>query len=139
MPGSNLVSRSFASLALVALALAVSGCSPEEEYENKPKAPAVATISVLIIETSIAASPTELGAGPTRFVVGNKSDVAQTVTIDGERVGEEFKLGAGETRTFKVNTYPGPLTLDASSTTGDAAEIEIGPERPSAQNDITQP
>ncbi len=124
--------------ALVAL-VAVGGCSTEETYNNDPKPPAVFTISTLITETAIAVSPREFGAGPTRFVTGNKSDVTQIVNFEGERVSREVELGPGESITFKVTTFPGPFTIEADNTTAELVEMTIGPERPTAQNDINQP
>ncbi len=133
------MSRVCALCLLLALAVLASGCATEEKYENKPKAPRVFSVSTLITVTAIAVSPKEFGAGPTRFVTGNKSDVKQIITFEGERVSRSIELGPSETRTFKVTTYPGPFTIDSSATTADPVEIFIGAERPSAQNDINQP
>lgn len=133
------MSRLCALCLLLTLAVAASGCSTEEEYENKPKPPRVFSVSTLITQTEIAVSPMEFGAGPTRFTTGNKSDVKQTITFEGERVSRAIELGPSETITFKVTTYPGPFTIDSSATTAEPAELYIGPERPTAQNDINQP
>lgn len=137
--GRSLVLRMCAICLLLAALAGVSGCSTEEEYTNEPKPPRVFTVSTLITETAIAVSPRNFGAGPTRFVTGNKSDVTQTVTFEGERVSRSIDLGPGESRTFKVTTFPGPFEIDAGDTTADAVEMFIGPERETAQNDINQP
>ncbi len=125
-------------LAVVA-AIAVAGCSTQEEYKNEPKPPRVLTVSVIATETRLGVSPKEFGAGPTRFVVSNKTDVKQRVTFEGERVSRQVTLGPGETDLFKVDTYPGPLEIDGDHTTAEPVEVFVGPERPSAQNDIDQP
>lgn len=135
----NLATRTCLALLVVAVALVASGCSLEEEYNNDPKPPRVLTMSVLLTNSEIAVSPISYGAGPTRMIVGNKSDVTQVVTIEGVRLSRAIKLLPGNTQTFKAITYPGPLTVDASNTTALPVEVTVGPKRPTAQNDLLQP
>lgn len=133
------MSRICALCLLAAVAVIASGCETQEEYKNELKPPAVLTLSTQITNTEIAVSPRSIGAGPTRFVIGNSSDANQLVTVEGERVSRQVKLGPGESTLFKATTYPGPLEIDADHTTADAVEVTVGPERESAQNDLNQP
>jgi hypothetical protein len=137
--GRNLVSRACAIWLAVAAVVVVAGCSTREEYKNELKPPRVMTVSVIVTETRIGVSPGTFGAGPTRFVVSNKTDVKQRVSFEGERLSHQLTLGPGETDLFKADTYPGPIEIDGDHTTAEPVTVTVGPERPTAQNDIEQP
>jgi hypothetical protein len=129
----------FALVALVVLALMVSGCSDTDSYENNPKPPAVLTVSVIVGEDDIALSPRPFGAGPTRFIVTNQTGTQQVVTFASDRDEQKVPVGKGQTANFKMTTEPGFFGISASNTAADGVEVEVGPKRPSAQQDLNQP
>jgi hypothetical protein len=120
------------------LAVGLAACGADS-YPNDPKPPAVLTVSVLIGEQEIVVSPKEFGAGPTRFVVTNQTGTDQTFAVSGERVEKSAAVAPQQTADFKVVTEAGALTLDADNTAADALDLTVGPERPSAQQDLDQP
>lgn len=134
--------RSFARAAALALlllaAISLGGCV-DEEYQNKPRPPVAKTLSAFVGEDQIAYSPKQFGAGPTRFVITNQTGVNQKVTVSTDRLERSVSIEPQQTSEFKMTIEPGYLSIDADKSAADAAELEIGPERPSAQNDLDQP
>lgn len=126
-------------LCAVAAALIVSGCVGNESYPNKPKPPAPLTISVYVGEDDIAISPNPFGAGPARFIITNQTGTNQNVLISTDQFDRETKVGSGQTTNFKQTVQPGELSISADNTAADSVTIDVGPERPSAQQDLNQP
>lgn len=122
-----------------AVSVVLSGCATSESYNNDPKPPATRTVSVIVGEDAIAASPNPWGGGPTRFIVTNQTGVRQIVTFSSDRVEREVPVDAKQTANFKMTTEPGFFTIDASSTAANTLEVEVGPKRPTAQQDLNQP
>lgn len=131
--------RTAVCVAIFAFGVAVSGCAGNESYNNDPKPPATRTVSVVIGEDDISASPNNFGAGPTRFITVNTTGVLQEVTYASDRTERTVRVDAKQTANFKMNTEPGFFTIDASDTAADTLEIEVGPKRPTAQQDLNQP
>lgn len=123
---------------LLFAAVSLAGCV-EEEYANKPRPPAVKTLSVFVGEDQIAYSPKQFGAGPTRFIITNQTGVSQKITVSTDRLERDVSIQPQQTAEFKMTIEPGYLSIDADKSAADGAELEIGPERPSAQNDLDQP
>lgn len=126
-------------VAILAIGVAVSGCSSNDSYNNDPKPPATRTVSIVVGEDEISASPNDFGAGPTRFITVNTTGVKQEVTFASDRTERTIIVDAKQTANFKMNTEPGYFTVDASDTAANTLEIEVGPKRPSAQQDLNQP
>lgn len=121
------------------VSVVLSACATSESYNNDPKPPAVRTVSVIVGENEIAASPNPWGGGPTRFIVTNQTGVRQIVTFSSDRVEREVPVDVDQTANFKMTTEPGFFTIDASNTAANTLEVEVGPKRPSAQQDLNQP
>lgn len=126
------------AIAVLATVLAVSGCGTES-YPNDPKPPATLSVSMIVAEDSIALSPNPFGAGPTRFVITNQTGVTQNVLFSNEQIDREVAVGSGQTFNFKQTLEPGELSISADKAAADAELVEVGPERPSAQQDLNQP
>lgn len=120
-------------------ALAVSGCVGNESYPNYPKPPAALTVSVFIGPDQIALSPNPFGAGPARFIVVNQTRNNQKVLFSTDQFDREVPVGSGQTANFKQTIDPGELTISTSDNAADSAVINVGPTRPSAQQDLDQP
>lgn len=127
------------ALVVASFGVAVSGCASNESYNNDPKPPATRTVTVVVGEDDISASPNDFGAGPTRFITVNTTGVLQEVTYASDRVERTVRVDAKQTANFKMNTEPGYFTIDASDSAANTLEIEVGPKRPTAQQDLNQP
>lgn len=126
-------------LALVAVAALVAAGCGSDDYANNPKSPAVLTVAVFVGEDRLAYSPRDFGAGPTQFVIANQTGVDQNVTISTDRDERNVKVASMQTIKQKMTVEPGFLTIEADKTPADALEIEVGPKRESAQQDLSQP
>lgn len=126
------------AVAALAVAAALAGCGAES-YENEPKPAMTKTISVFVGEDRIAFSPREPGAGPARFVMTNQTGVDQTITVASDRDEFSIRIAPNQTAKRKTVLVPGYLSLSADKTAADAIETTVGPERPSAQQDLDQP
>lgn len=126
-------------IGLLCALVVLSGCATNKSYPNNPKPPATKTISVIVGESEIAASPNPFGAGPTRFVITNQTGAKQIVSINTDRFERKVPVDVDQTANFKVDTEPGFLSIDGSNTAANALEINVGPKRPSAQQDLNQP
>lgn len=131
--------RALVCVAIFAFGVAVSGCASNESYNNDPKPPATRTVTVVVGEDDISASPNDFGAGPTRFITVNTTGVLQEVTYASDRIERTVRVDAKQTANFKMNTEPGYFTIDASDSAANTLEIEVGPKRPTAQQDLNQP
>lgn len=119
-------------------ALAIAGCGADD-YANNPRPPAVIGVSVFVGEDRLAYSPRDFGAGPTQFIIVNQTGADQTVTISSDRDEREVEVESQQTVKQKMTVEPGFLMVEADNSAGDPLEIEVGPERESAQQDLNQP
>lgn len=124
---------------LTAVSVVFSACASSESYNNDPKPPATRTVTVIVGEDEISASPNPWGGGPTRFIVTNQTGVRQIVTFASERVERDVPVDAKQSANFKMTTEPGYFTIDASDSAANTLEVEVGPKRPTAQQDLNQP
>lgn len=128
-----------AALALLALlAVSVAGCGADE-YANEPRPPAVIAVSFFIGEDRIAYSPREFGGGPAQLIIVNQTGTEQNVTISSDRNERTVNVARMQTVKQKLTVEPGYLMIEADNTAADPLEIEVGPERESAQQDLNQP
>ncbi len=131
--------RMIAFAAIVAACAVLAGCAGNESYNNDPKPPATRTVSVIVHEDEIAASPNPFGAGPTRFIVTNQTGAKQLVTFSTDRVDRDVLVDVQQTANFKMTLEEGFLGISADNSAANTLEIAVGPERPSAQQDLNQP
>lgn len=117
----------------------MSACSSNESYKNIDKPPAVLTITVILSEDAIEASPNPFGAGPARFLLINQTGKKQIVTLSTDTIERKTTVDQNQTANFKQTVEPGFLGISASDSAADTLEINVGPERETAQQDLDQP
>jgi hypothetical protein len=117
------------------------GCGGTSTRKNKLRPPVPINIAVKVGDDAVDASPTKFGAGPVVVQASNQSSASQRLTLEGPRVKQSFgPINPHDTATLKVNVTPGDYTLSADGTAGvQAANLTVGPKRPSAQNQLLQP
>jgi hypothetical protein len=127
--------------ALCGIVLALSACGGGDDNRSKTRPPVPINVSVEIGANRVTVSPAKFGAGPITLLVSNQSAASQTLTIDGPRVRQSVgPINPMDTATLKVTVGTGEFRLAADAASGlEAAKLEVGPERPSAQNQLLLP
>jgi hypothetical protein len=133
--------------ALAAGAL-LSGCGSDDQYANKPRPPAPINVTAAISDREISVSPRSFGAGPIVLIISNQSKRAQDVTFETSELGgskpglapqSTGRINPRGTGTLKVDVREGTYELSTDDANREPVEIQVGPPRPSAQNDLLQP
>lgn len=133
---------------LLATTAALAGCGGgEDNYANNPRPPSPINITAAITEERVSVSPDEFGAGPVVLIISNQTDGAQTVTLETNEIGGSgagirqttSPINPAGTATLKVDLEPATYELSVSGGGIRPAEVTVGPERESAQNDLLQP
>jgi hypothetical protein len=126
---------------LCAAALTTTACGNNSDDRTELRPPVPINISVEIGTSRVTASPAKFGAGPIALLVSNQSGASQTLTIDGPQVRQSVgPINPQDTATLKVSVGSGEFTLAADQASGlKATKLEVGPARPSAQNQLLLP
>lgn len=126
-------------MAVAALAaVVVAGCG-RDDFDNEPRPPLAAEISVRIGDDRVVVSPAEFGAGLTNFTIANLADTEAAVAIDGPSVAESDEVPPGGTATLKAELVSGQYRASVEGADADPFDFEVGPERESAQDDLLLP
>jgi hypothetical protein len=140
--------RTAATVSLaVAGVVALPGCGSGSDYENTPRPPAPIVLTASVDDQRVSVSPRSFGAGPISLIVTNQTKRSQRVTIEtdekaGSRPGirqETAPISPLDTATLKVDVRPGRYSVHVGGDGITAALLRVGPQRPSAQNDLLQP
>jgi hypothetical protein len=123
--------------ALVA-ALGAAGCG-RNDFENDPRPPIPAEISVKIAKDGVAVSPKEFGAGLVNFTIANLTDRPGTLAIHGPVDAGSSEIPPAGTETVKVEMKTGSYEASVSGIAARPFSFTVGPERPSGQNDLLLP
>ena len=131
--------------ALSIAALAIAGCGSSSSYKNQPRPPSPIVITAAITPGQVSVSPTRFGAGPISLVVTNQTHKSQRLTISREvngqlqSSGETGPINPNDTASLKADVDPGSYTVAVDGDGIKAAKLQVGKQRPSAQNDLLQP
>jgi hypothetical protein len=126
----------------------LAGCGGSEaDYKNKPRPPSPINVTASINTDRVSVSPRRFGAGPIVLTVSNQTGDSQTVTFEtNELAGEQGGLrtrtspiGPRHTATLQVDVRKGTYALATRDRSINAAAIEVGKRRESAQNDLLEP
>jgi len=130
--------RALLALGVALAAVAVAGCG-RDDFENEPRPPVAAEISVKIGSDAVVVSPPEFGAGLANFTVANLGDSAATLEILGPSAAESGEVSPGGTATLKTEMVTGNYVARARGTSAEAFDFRVGAERESAQDDLLLP
>jgi hypothetical protein len=127
-----------------ATVLALAGCGSSGRYRNDPRPPAPIVITAAIGKDRVSVSPRRFGAGPVSLVITNQTAAAQQVTFSssGGQAGFTQQTGPinpSDTATLKADVPQGAAVVKVTGNAIRPARINVGPQRPSAQNDLLQP
>lgn len=137
--------RTATALAATVL-LTAAGCGDDEDYANEERPPAPIVVTAAITPSGVAVSPEKFGAGPINLIVTNQTETSQQVTLETrdtssgpgitQRTGP---INPRDTATLKADVPSGSYRVSVGAGSIDAATLEVGAERPSAQNELLQP
>lgn len=124
--------------------LALAGCGGDDDFANNPRPPAPIVVTAVIASDGVSVSPGSFGAGPVNLVVTNQTDSTQQITLQGAGGGANIEQTTGpinprETASLKADLTEGEYSVGVNGEEIDAATLEVGPERASAQNELLQP
>jgi hypothetical protein len=125
---------------LAVLAFAAAGCG-SDDHPNEPRPPVPEEVSAKVGADRVVISPTEFGAGLAVFSISNQTDDIVQLALEGptEAVSEPIQPG-GVSDSFKVSMQEGAYEVSAGTDSGSRpAELVIGPQRKSSQNEVLLP
>lgn len=130
--------RCAAALLVVAAAVA-AGCG-SEEFPNDPRPPAPIELSAVINDHKVMVVPETFGAGLVTITISNQSSDAVQLSFNGPKADIPTDLvPAGEVRNAQFELGTGDYTVEPSVSTINPGQITVGPQRPSASNDLQLP
>jgi hypothetical protein len=128
------------------IASAAAGCGGEDDYANTPRPATPINVTAAISDKKISLSPKAFGAGPVVIIVSNQTADERTLTLQTEELGGD-KPGLKQatdpiapqgTGTLKADVREGSYTLSAGGGLS-PVELEVGPARKSAQDELLAP
>lgn len=130
----------YATLAALALsAIAIAACG-EDDFENENRPPMPVEITALITDERVRVSPDPPGAGLVVITVANQSGEAARLTLEGPTDDASREITPGGTEEMKTTLEEGEYEVTAGTELDVTTDtIEVGPPRPSAQNDLLLP
>jgi hypothetical protein len=124
--------------ALALSALLAAGCG-QKDFANDPRPPYPAEVTVNINDRQVDVSPTGFGAGLVNFTIGNQTREWATLTVSGPTSAQSGEIPPAGNGTLKVDMKTGTYELGAHGPAARPFALEVGPERPSASNDLLLP
>ncbi len=133
--------RSFLAGLAVLCCAGVIGCGAED-HPNDPRPPAGVELSGRIDDRGVEMAPAEIGAGLAQITFSNQSD--ENVGLDfldgtGKRAGSIDEIAAGGVGSIQIELVEGEYEIAPTVSTISSGTLAVGPERPSAQNDLLLP
>ena len=120
------------------VALIVTGCG-RDDFENDPRPPIPAEVAVKIADSGVGVSPKVFGAGLVNFTIANLTDRPGTLAIHGPVDADSNEIPPGAAETLKVQVKSGTYEASVSGIAVRPFSFTVGPERPSAKNDLLLP
>ena len=125
------------------IGIAVAGCGAEE-FPNDPRPPAPVELTAKVSDSRVVLSPVELdgkpvGAGLATVTIANLTDEPTALTFTGPEDATTDPIVANGTLDFKLDLQQGNYIVSADDEAVRPYEFQVGPERPSAQNDLLLP
>ena len=130
--------RSLAAIPVALCAITLSACGGEEDFENNPRPPAPISLSARIADNSVSVGPESVGAGLANITISNQTDDPAVLVLAGPTDESSDEIVAGGTGSLKMTLEEGDYQVSNSEGTG-VAQLTVGPERESSQNELLLP
>ena len=124
--------------ATLLVALVIAGCG-RNDFNNDPRPPIPAEVSVKISSSGVVVSPKEFGAGLVNFTIANLADQTGSLAIHGPVSATSDAIAPGDAETLKVAMKTGSYEASTDGIVVRPFDFTVGPERPSGQNDLLLP
>lgn len=132
--------RRVTALVAGSLCAALLAACGADDFDNEPRPPAPVALTAAIDDRSVSISPSQLGAGLVTVTISNQSRETLRLTIDGPTSASSSDIVPGGTGNIKTALEEGDYEVSADSQVDiESAELEVGPTRPSSQNDLLLP
>jgi hypothetical protein len=124
--------------ATLLVALVIAGCG-RNDFNNDPRPPVPAEVSVKVSRQGVVVSPKDFGAGLVNFTVANLTNGTGSLAIHGPVSADSAEIGPGDADTVKVEMRSGKYEASVDGIAVRPFNFTVGPERPSGQNDLLLP
>jgi hypothetical protein len=139
--------RGVRTLVVAVLALALTACGADSDFENKPRPPSPISATVAIDGKRVRVSPATFGGGPVVFIISNQSGATQKVTFETDELGASTggirrstgTIPSRSTAELSVDAKEGTYRMSASGGSIRPATVEVSERRRSSQNDLLLP
>jgi hypothetical protein len=133
--------RALVAVTVGLAALTIAACG-RDDYENDPRPPTPAEISIQIADDGLTVSPSEFGAGIANFTIVNFGEEATKVAIHGPTPDLSERVAPGTSAVLKMEMESGDYEATAADL--DLADVPpfefvVGTERESANNELLLP
>ena len=119
--------------------MVLAGCG-RDDFENDPRPAVPAEITVKISDRDVVVSPAEFGAGLVNFTVANLTDVPAILNVEGPTVAQTGVIPPSGNTVIKTEMEPGSYDVSVEGPEGVVPFLlEVGPDRPSGQDDLLLP
>jgi hypothetical protein len=130
-------------LAVAATVIVGVGCGAED-FANDPRPPAPIQLSARVGPDDVRLSPNgaggqSVGAGLASFTISNQTDSEVSLTFVGPSEQRTAPIVSEGEMNYQIDLLEGTYVVATDDPTIDDAELRVGPERPSAQNDLLLP
>jgi hypothetical protein len=131
--------RPRALAAAVAIAALSVGACGRDDFENDPRPPVPAEVAAKIADDGVAVSPREFGAGLAHITIANLTSEPGVLVIRGPVDGESDEIPPAGTATLTMDMRSGEYEASVDGIAVAPGRFSVGPERPSAKNELLLP
>ena len=135
-------SRLIAPVAALVAAFALGSCGGSDDFKNEPRPASPIELTARIADDVVNVSPRtadEVGAGLATVTISNQSRDPAVLVLDGPTDDQSDEIPAGGTGDMKINLKEGEYMVSAQDSKARQAKLEVGPDRPTSQNDLLLP
>ena len=140
--GVRRASRGRRTVPLAALSIllvaALASCGAKD-FPNNPRTAPQLEVSARVDSQRVQISPNKFGAGLVNFTVANLSGSPVRFSVTGPKKASTVEIQPGAPDYLKMDLSEGTYRATAGRSKIRPATIRVGPERPSAQNDVLLP
>jgi hypothetical protein len=130
--------RTLLALSVGLAALIVAGCG-RDDFENDPRPPVPAEITVKIGDGGVTVSPSEFGAGLVNFTIANFEDSPAVLQIEGPVDAVSDEVPANGNVQLKTELKTGEYEASADGVEAAPFRFNVGEERESGQDELLLP